>query len=989
MRVPDLNAFRRAIVACSIDGGPDPVRSTAVVVPTRGAAHHLQRTFAASAVATSKVTSGKGNLALPFDTISTAAPAFLTRDELYSSLNARLPEPLVLLAASEREVILRSAAAQAIAAGTAPPFQLRPGLVAEMLRFYDQLRRQGQSVDRYEELLVETLDAESDRGAERLLRQTRFLAASYRAYEQRLAARAHVDEHVLRAHLIRDAAADPLRRVVVAVGDWIADPHGLFAADFDLLARVPGLEQLDIVATSGLLRSGFDQRVHDWLPGLDEIEAGDLGITASPVPRMLAPDREDGAPLWVRRDREEELVAVARRAAGDLDRLAVVFARPLPYLYLAREVFGGASIPYQAVDTLPLAAEPVAAALDLIIEFVSSQFTRAASLALLQSPQILVGKGLSRAAISALDQAMRGKRYLGELDDLRRLVTDSTEDARAAAAAVLRAAEALEPLTTSGPAPQQLGILASFLESHANPDAGARSVRGGSALVNVLRSLAAAYASHGDPADNLGTIDDLAPDIRRWIEEETFDPRAGETGIHLLDAQAARFGEFDSITIVGLIEGEWPERPRRSIFYSPGVLAALGWPSERDRRSASTAAFVDLVRSPSDQVIVSTFTFDDEALVEPSSLVEELESARVPVVKSDVKDAKDTSAARIFTPAPEARGFIDEALSIDPVQLKMLDSDAREWAVARAARSSRTLAAYHGAAGPQPPQAWSVSAIETYLTCPFKFFARYVMRLDEEREDEEVMDPMQQGLFVHKVFEAFFATWQRQGHRGITTTNLDAARRLFAEVVEAQLRELPEAEAALERTRLLGSPVAAGLGEVVFRMEAERPAEVVERLLEYRLGGEFEFVGPRGPRRIALKGVADRLDLLADGTFRLIDYKLSSAPSKSRALQLPIYGLCSEQRLQSHRPSTGSGQVARSWTLGEAAYISFRGARRVTPLFTPRADRDVVLASAQERLIDAVEGIERGEFPPTPEDVFLCGFCSYGAVCRKDYVGDV
>jgi RecB family exonuclease len=180
-------------------------------------------------------------------------------------------------------------------------------------------------------------------------------------------------------------------------------------------------------------------------------------------------------------------------------------------------------------------------------------------------------------------------------------------------------------------------------------------------------------------------------------------------------------------------------------------------------------------------------------------------------------------------------------------------------------------------------------------------------------------------------------------------------------------------------------------------MEAERPAEVVERLLEYRLEGEFEFAGPRGARRIALKGVADRLDLLADGTFRLIDYKLSSAPSKSRALQLPIYGLCAEQRLQNHHPSTGSGQAPsagsgqgpRSWTLGEAAYISFRGAKRVTPLFTKRSDRDSVLGSAQERLIDAVEGIERGDFPPTPEDVFLCGFCSYGAVCRKDYVGDV
>ena len=194
------------------------------------------------------------------------------------------------------------------------------------------------------------------------------------------------------------------------------------------------------------------------------------------------------------------------------------------------------------------------------------------------------------------------------------------------------------------------------------------------------------------------------------------------------------------------------------------------------------------------------------------------------------------------------------------------------------------------------------------------------------------------------------------------------------------MKTLPEAEAALERTRLLGSPVAAGLGEVVFRMEAERPAEVVERLLEYRLKGEFGFTGPRGDRTIALRGVADRLDLLEDGTFRLIDYKLSSAPNKSRALQLPIYGICSEQRLQNHR--------GRSWTLGEAAYISFRGPKKVTPLLYEQTGA-TAFASAQARLIDAVDAIERGEFPPTPEDVFLCGFCSYGAVCRKDYVGDI
>jgi RecB family exonuclease len=898
----------------------------------------------------------------------TAVPAIVTRAELYGLFNERLPEPLDLLAPSEREVILRAAARKASAAGAEPPFQLRSGLVAEMMGFYDQLKRQGQRIDRYEELLVESLDVENDRGAERLLRQTRFLAAAYRAYEERAAELCAVDEHGLRAHLTRRESSDPVLRIVIGVGDWIADPDGLFAADFDLLARIPGLAEIAVVATTGLLGSGFGQRVHDWLPGLEETEASAPGATPALVPAILAPERQDGVPVWIHRDREEELVAVARRSAGALDRMAVVFARPLPYLYLAREVFGSARIPYQATDRLPLAAEPAAAALDLIIEFVSSQFTRGSALALLRSPQLTLGSTLTRRSLAGLDRSLHESRYLGEIEELRQFVArfNGEGEIRDAAAIALRAADTLHPLTQAAPSSAQLMLLASFLAFHADPSAGSRSVRACAALIGVLRSLASAHASHDEGGSDHATIDDLAPYIRRWIEEETFDPGTGEQGIHLLDAQAARFGGFDTVTIVGMIEGDWPDRPRRNIFYSSSVLAALGWPSERDRRSASTAAFVDLLRSASRHVVVSAFRFDDEALVEPSSLIEVLEGAHLPTV----------------TAAEEpARVFVDEVLTAHPIDLDALGADAREWALFRAGRSSGELPIYHGAAGPQLPRALSVSAIETYLTCPFKYFAQYVMRLDEEREDEQVMDPKRQGRFVHGVFEAFFSTWQRQGHRAITAANLDAARTVFEGIVEEALKALPVDEAALERTRLLGSPVAAGLGEVVFRMEAERPTEVVERLLERNLHGDFEFMGPRGARRIALRGVADRLDLLADGTFRLIDYKLSSPPNKSRALQLPVYGICAEQDLKNHR--------GRSWTLTEAAYISFRGARKVTPLFTARASRAAVLESAQERLIDAVDAIERGEFPPTPEDVFLCGFCGFGAVCRKDYVGDI
>ena len=326
--------------------------------------------------------------------------------------------------------------------------------------------------------------------------------------------------------------------------------------------------------------------------------------------------------------------------------------------------------------------------------------------------------------------------------------------------------------------------------------------------------------------------------------------------------------------------------------------------------------------------------------------------------------------------SPGERMFADEALSVDPISMDPLEVGARDWAEMRVARSAAADPMFHGQAGAAPSRPWSVSAIETYLNCPFKFFAQHVLRLEEEPDDEEVMDPRKQGRLVHEVFQTFFGQWQANGHQAITPDNLDEARALFEEVVDQRLGALSETEAALERTRLLGSPAAAGLGEAVLRMEAERPVAVVGRLLEHRLDGEFTFDTASGPRVVPLRGKADRLDLLSDGTFRLIDYKLGWPPNRARALQLPIYSLCAQQ------------QLGANWTIGEAAYLAFKGPRRVVPLFST-SDRDRVLRESQERLVEAVDAIGRGEFPPRPDDVFRCETCTFAAVCRKDYVGDV
>jgi RecB family exonuclease len=195
-------------------------------------------------------------------------------------------------------------------------------------------------------------------------------------------------------------------------------------------------------------------------------------------------------------------------------------------------------------------------------------------------------------------------------------------------------------------------------------------------------------------------------------------------------------------------------------------------------------------------------------------------------------------------------------------------------------------------------------------------------------------------------------------------------------VATRHLDALPEGDRALERTLLLGSAAAAGFGERAFAFEIEDGIPVVERLLEHQLEGVFTFASGGEAREVRLRSKADRIDLLADGTLRIVDYKIGRAPEKKRSLQLPIYGACAQQAL--------AGRHGRGWTLARAGYIAFKEKSAFVELQNPVK----AVGEGAERLLGVIDAVERGEFPVQPDEPFLCNWCAYPGVCRKDYVGD-
>jgi RecB family exonuclease len=966
VRVPDLQAFRRAMVGLATSGSPLDARDRLVIVPTRAAAAQFVRTIESTAL-------GDERRAI-------VLPDFATADELVFRLAERLEERPIVLHDTEREALAMVACRAAKEAGHVPPFRLRPGLVAEALRFYDTIGRYQKDVDTFERLALGFLEpgAADDRGAERLVRQTRFLAAAFRELETRQNA-AGADEHTLRSRVMASPAPRPYRHVIVAVGDRSSDRYGLWPADWDVLTRLPALARLDVVVTDTALAGDLHERLHHLLPGLDEVRGDAVADASRPVLQVPAEDTL----VHVARDREEEVAGFARRvkaavrrgALDRLDRAALVVRTPLPYVYVTREVLRSAGVPCQMFDALPLAAESWAAAFDLVCSAVGTGFARGPAAALLASPHFRFeadGERLGPDDVAALDRALAEHGYLGQLSSLRPLVESWTKPRLAAAARAGRVLEQigseLEPLRSAAPVAAHLRLLIAFITGHEaapGPDdpLRARQLRARAALLGTLASLRDAYARF-DPTPV--EFDDTAAVCRRWLEAQTFAPRAGEAGVHLLDSASARFGEFDEVQLAGLVEGEWPDLARRSIFYSPSILRELGWPSDTLRLDGVRTEFADLLRLPARRLTVSTFALESDALVSASSLLDEVRRAGLDAVEETI--------------AP-GRVFEHEALGLEPVDARALHDEARAWAMLRLTDRDQAEPRFRGTTDGHVARVYSLTSLERYQDCPFKFFAADVLRAEEPPDDQSAPSPRARGRFIHDVLQRFFEAWDRTGSGPISADTLERAREVAVTVAEPLLAALGDADAALERARLFGTAISTGLIDIVLAQEAERPAEAVTgRWLEHRFDGAFA-IGPGGAP-VGLNGVADRIDLLPGRRLRVIDYKSGREPDVKRALQVPVYAMCAQESLRAR-----DGQA---WTVHEAAYVALGGAKRTLVPVVGAGDDDAAetLTEARSRLHAVLDGIARGEFPAKPYEERWCRYCAYSSICRKDYIDD-
>ncbi|HWQ62782.1 MAG TPA: PD-(D/E)XK nuclease family protein [Methanospirillum sp.] len=318
-----------------------------------------------------------------------------------------------------------------------------------------------------------------------------------------------------------------------------------------------------------------------------------------------------------------------------------------------------------------------------------------------------------------------------------------------------------------------------------------------------------------------------------------------------------------------------------------------------------------------------------------------------------------------------------------------------------------------------PEKVWAPTRLETYATCPFRFFLQRVLNLSQLPDVDPSLTPAQRGNFIHETICDFFRQWSQDGPKHITSYTLPDAARLLKEIGKEKSGRYHFTSSAWHAAllSLFGTPDTSGLFDrFLMREVAREDSSLLPRYFELEIRDcQDKNPDEKGEKRddggreasdmhrvlldqgegepILISGRIDRVDISSDGYFAIIDYKTGgSYPSakgikEGTALQLPLYLLALEKMHEGDEiPLTGiagsyceiSRKIKQTWPLlsPDQKNLIGAGTSRATSGF-----REVILSSL-EASRNCICQIRCGRFPLP--DTCQVPYCEFSGICRFD-----
>jgi ATP-dependent helicase/nuclease subunit B len=205
---------------------------------------------------------------------------------------------------------------------------------------------------------------------------------------------------------------------------------------------------------------------------------------------------------------------------------------------------------------------------------------------------------------------------------------------------------------------------------------------------------------------------------------------------------------------------------------------------------------------------------------------------------------------------------------------------------------------------------WSATRLNAYGTCPYRFFASYLLQLEELKPPQEGLDALQMGSLNHHILEQTYQAIKDEGFT-ISPENHRDAVEILEEKAVAAFRTAPqdfqfrasslwreEQRMILRRLKLLVSKD--------FSDESPLNKLGLERrpyALEKKFGFEDRLRIPLGDEWIRVRGSIDRIDI-SENRLILMDYKTGSSKidtkelDEGRNFQMMVYLLALKEILR-------------------------------------------------------------------------------------------
>jgi len=415
---------------------------------------------------------------------------------------------------------------------------------------------------------------------------------------------------------------------------------------------------------------------------------------------------------------------------------------------------------------------------------------------------------------------------------------------------------------------------------------------------------------------------------RHWLTQQldahTFRDSSIDSMVLLTHLVATRLRVFDAVLLLGSDAAHLPSSDNGSVWFNDAVRATLGLPT-REANLAQQRDDLLALLAMNDPVLA---TWQDHKSGEKNLLSPHFEMLRALHQLAYGDDLADKELAGMLAGA-----------QVRAAEFTMPDRSSMP-----APAPSHSLV----------PSRISASGYNSLVACPYQYYARHMLRLNELDEVREGVEKRDYGEWAHDILHRFHQQFPVLGDHARTTLE-QALRRISSEVFAP----------AVERDYLARAWLLRWQQAIPGYLDAQQKSEAEGWRYQ---NGEVPFEMPLTDE-LTLHGRIDRVDGQPDGSARVLDYKMMDAARL-------------RNKLKSAGEDVQLACYAHVYEAGQAAFISIEKDKVIT--VAPPQDVPELARANIDRLTGLFAQMRNGAAMPAHGVDEACMYCEMRGLCRRN-----